>query len=276
MGHSSVFDAEKNTIFVYGGSKNCKWFKDMHMLSLYKGGWQELKTKGEAPTRAYHSAILHRNEIWIFGGVFPNPGTKPDGCSNSIEVYSSETGGWYTPEVTGTKPLPRSGHSASLLGDKMLVFGGWDMPSIFNDIHIFDITFAEWTPLSDVQGSPPPARCWHASALITRPHSRLFVHGGFNGDRPLADAWVLDLPAGLSNSPSVTAKPQWTKISLPDVNLNARAGHSAVSVVVKIGEDGEDEEDVDEEQIVLFGGGNNNGNFFNTTTVIRVPTRVKL
>ena len=47
MGHSSVFDAEKNTIFVYGGSKNCKWFKDMHMLSLDKGGWQELKTKGK-------------------------------------------------------------------------------------------------------------------------------------------------------------------------------------------------------------------------------------
>ena len=41
---------------------------------------------GEAPTRAYHSAVLHRNEIWIFGGVFPNPGTEPDGCSDSIEV----------------------------------------------------------------------------------------------------------------------------------------------------------------------------------------------
>ena len=71
------------------------------------------------------------------------------------------------------------------------------------------------------------------------PHPRLFVHGGFNGERPLDDTWILDLPTGLSASPTAVSKAQstaqWTKIALPDVTLNARAGHSAVSVMVKVG-----------------------------------------
>ena len=46
MGHSAVFDPAKNCIYVYGGSKNTRWFKDMHMLSLDKGAWQELKASG--------------------------------------------------------------------------------------------------------------------------------------------------------------------------------------------------------------------------------------
>ena len=48
MGHTAVFDPVKNSIFVYGGSKNKRWFKDMHMLNLDRGGWQELNTSGES------------------------------------------------------------------------------------------------------------------------------------------------------------------------------------------------------------------------------------
>ena len=82
-------------------------------------------------------------------------------CSNGFElkllihpiaqVYSITTGGWYTPEVTGKKPPARSGHSAALLHDKMLIFGGWDMPAVFNDVHVFDLTFAEWTTPDNIQ-----------------------------------------------------------------------------------------------------------------------------
>lgn len=84
----------------------------------------------------------------------------------------------------------------------------------------------------------------------------------------------MDLPLGLSHSPSAKLKPQWTKIELPDVNLNARAGHSAVTYKFKDEEDDDDEEE--EERLVLFGGGNNCGTFFNTTTVIRAPSTVRL
>jgi hypothetical protein len=69
--------------------------------------WQ---ANGKAPTRAYHSATLYRHELWIFGGVFPQPMSQPDGCSNEIHVFSPLEEGWYSPIVMGEKPTPRSGY----------------------------------------------------------------------------------------------------------------------------------------------------------------------
>ena len=30
-------------------------------------------------------------------------------------------------------------HSASLLGDRLVIFGGWDFPQCFNDVSIIDL-----------------------------------------------------------------------------------------------------------------------------------------
>jgi len=64
---------------------------------------------GKAPTRAYHSCNLFRDELWVFGGVYPNPDPQPDGCSNDIFLMNLETKNWYTPIINSLKPLPRSG-----------------------------------------------------------------------------------------------------------------------------------------------------------------------
>lgn len=68
------------------------------------------QANGKAPTRAYHTATLYRNELWIFGGVFPQPDPQPDGCSNDIHVYSPIEQSWYMPIVMGDKPNARSGY----------------------------------------------------------------------------------------------------------------------------------------------------------------------
>lgn len=64
---------------------------------------------GKAPTRAYHSATLYRHEVWIFGGVYPRPDPQPDGCSNDVNIFSPVMESWYSPIVSGEKPIPRSG-----------------------------------------------------------------------------------------------------------------------------------------------------------------------
>ena len=33
-----------------------------------------------------------------------------------------------------------SRHSATLLEDQMVMFGGWDYPTVFNDLHILDLS----------------------------------------------------------------------------------------------------------------------------------------
>lgn len=38
--------------------------------------------------RAYHSCTLYRGELIFFGGNYPNPDPKPDGCSNTVDIYN--------------------------------------------------------------------------------------------------------------------------------------------------------------------------------------------
>jgi hypothetical protein len=46
---------------------------------------------------------------------------------------------WLEPATTGKKPSPRFGHTASLVGKKLFVFGGCSGPEArFNDVHVYD------------------------------------------------------------------------------------------------------------------------------------------
>lgn len=40
MGHTAVYDPTVRSIYVYGGSKNIRWFNDVHVLELDTMKWQ--------------------------------------------------------------------------------------------------------------------------------------------------------------------------------------------------------------------------------------------
>lgn len=42
---------------------------------------------------------------------------------------------WHKPIVHGVAPLPRSLHSATLIGHRMFVFGGW-VPLVLDDVKV--------------------------------------------------------------------------------------------------------------------------------------------
>lgn len=39
IGHTSVYDPDSGRIFVFGGSKNKKWFNDVHILDTRSWKW---------------------------------------------------------------------------------------------------------------------------------------------------------------------------------------------------------------------------------------------
>ncbi|XP_060082991.1 uncharacterized protein LOC132562268 [Ylistrum balloti] len=240
MGHTASYDPMVNCIYVYGGSKNLKWFHDVHMLDIDEWKWQQLKVSGKAPTRAYHSATLYRNELWIFGGVYPRPDPQPDGCSNDVHIFSPVMESWYTPIIKGDKPIARSGHSATLMKDQLVVFGGWDAPYVYNDLHILDLSMVEWSQ-PKVSGTPPNPRSWHASCALTG--NRILIHGGYDGNLALDDTHVFCLD-------SLT----WMRIRL-DPKPIARAGHQAVCLPYSHDND-------DQDEVLVFGGGDNDGAFY--------------
>lgn len=43
IGHSATYDPTMRCIYIYGGSKNAKWFHDVHMFDLDEKKWTLVK-----------------------------------------------------------------------------------------------------------------------------------------------------------------------------------------------------------------------------------------
>ena len=43
MGHTAVYDPTVRSIYVYGGSKNLRWFNDVQVLDLDEWKWSLVK-----------------------------------------------------------------------------------------------------------------------------------------------------------------------------------------------------------------------------------------
>ncbi|KAJ8044955.1 RING finger protein B [Holothuria leucospilota] len=251
-GHTITYDHVLNLLYVFGGSKNVRWYNDMFVLDLSDKQWSFIDAEGNAPTRAYHTSTFFRGEMFVFGGIYPNPNLEPDSCSNDLFIFSSVSNNWYKPLVLGPKPKPRSGHSATLLGDKLVIFGGWDAPVCFNDVYILDLGLMEFSsPV--VEGKAPSPRSWHASCALS--NNRVLIHGGYNGYHALSDAFVFSLDTL-----------RWQQVTLEGSGpVGARAGHTICVIP-----DGIDEGAVTD-KIVMFGGGDNEDNFFNDLIFITAP-----
>lgn len=245
IGHTVTYDPDKRVLYVYGGSKNKRWFSDVNILDLQTNTWSAVKAVGSAPTRAYHSCSFFNGELLVFGGVYPNPDPQPDSCSNELYIFNADAKNWYKPLITGTPPNPKSGHSASLLGGRLVLFGGWDFPQCFNDVSIIDLAMMEFSSPT-MTGSLPSPRSWHASAVL--PRQRIFIHGGYDGNQILTDSFVFDLG-------TLT----WITVHTSD-KLTARAGHVALSLPVE-------SEQKDKDEIAVFGGGDNAGGYFNDLVI---------
>ncbi|XP_064645682.1 RING finger protein B-like isoform X2 [Lineus longissimus] len=240
MGHSATYDPTVRCVYIYGGSKNKKWFNDVHMLDLDEWKWQLVKASGKAPTRAYHSSTLFRHEMWVFGGIYPRPDPQPDASSAEINIFSPLEESWYTPIVNGTKPAPRSGHSATVIGDQLVIFGGWDFPLCFNDLYILDMSIVEWTK-PDCNGTPPSPRSWHSATQLTG--DRILFHAGYSGDIALGDTSMFRLDTKT-----------WFTI-ICDQPMSPRTGHTALCLPYK-------HENKKKDNVIVFGGGDNEGGYY--------------
>ncbi|XP_066575151.1 kelch repeat-containing protein isoform X2 [Amia ocellicauda] len=260
MGHTATFDPEKKRIYVFGGSKNRKWFNDVHILDTESWRWTMVEAQGKVPPLAYHSCSVFRGELFVLGGVFPRPHPQPDGCSDSLYIFNPDMGIWYQPIVLGKQPAPRSGHSACVIQGRLYVFGGWDTPVCFNDTHMLDLGLMEFSAV-EVTGAPPSPRSWHGSAVL--PGNRFLVHGGYDGNSALSDSFIFN-----------TDSSSWVTLVQPLLSAMPRAGHSIITLANTAQETSELEgQEVPEPRphtLLLFGGGDNEGGFYSDTLTLAI------
>ncbi|KFQ77285.1 Host cell factor 2, partial [Phaethon lepturus] len=225
LGHS--FSLYGNKCYLFGGLANesedsnnnvPRYLNDFYELELQHGsgvvGWSIPVTKGILPSpRESHTAIIYCRKdlgspkMYIFGGMC--------GCRlNDLWELDIETMTWSRPETKGTVPLPRSLHTANVIGNKMYVFGGWVPQSAGGEISAHDgewkctgsfsylnLDTTEWIGLiSDCQEDKsnllPGPRAGHCAVAVG---TRLYIWSGRDGYRKAwnnqvccKDLWYLD------------------------------------------------------------------------------------
>ncbi|KAK5876357.1 hypothetical protein CesoFtcFv8_025721 [Champsocephalus esox] len=143
IGHSLTVVGNK--CYLFGGLANDsedangnvpRYMGDFYELELQSltgvRGWTIPETKGGGPSaRESHTAVSYTGlgspKIYIFGGM---QGSRLD----DLWQLDLDTMVWSTTDTRGSTPLPRSLHSASVIGNKMFVFGGW-IPASESDRH---------------------------------------------------------------------------------------------------------------------------------------------
>lgn len=174
-----------NKAFMFGGYDGSKCFNDLDVLDLDTMTWLRPSVGGQLPLpRNAQTVTVVGRRLFLFGGHSGNKHLK------DLHVFDTETFRWSQPEAKGLIPPGLRGHTANLLGTRIFLFGGYDGRGRSNDLYLLDTEALKWEHPGQTE-STPVGRQRHTACLV---HSKkLFVLGGFDGVKWLADMHVLDV-----------------------------------------------------------------------------------
>ena len=140
--HTAVL-MSSGKILVYGGYREAYKSGQLYLYDTEKNYWEKLKPKGSSPApRASHSAVFYDAKMYIFGG------TNEDGDRLKdlwAFTYTSKTWTMIPIAEDDMWPHARSGHSACIEKNLMLIFGGsLDTMQETNDFYSFDFNIKRW------------------------------------------------------------------------------------------------------------------------------------
>lgn len=210
--HSAVYDADRQQMLVFGGSRGAGLRNDIWALDLTSGAeaWSALAVAGTVPTaRGQHTAIYDDNNglMVVFGGG------SAGGLLDDTWFFDPETLQWTKLPGIATAPPARRGHTAIFIHnrEKMVIFGGVGSGGFLGDTWFLDLKpgdVAWWQPSMSVGSGEPGSRAWH-SAVYRPDLSLMYVFGGRGMDSLQGETqWLLNL-GGMSWSVPETSLSGW-------------------------------------------------------------------
>ncbi|XP_071934831.1 acyl-CoA-binding domain-containing protein 6 isoform X2 [Coffea arabica] len=237
--HAATVVDEK--LYISGGSRNGRYLSDVQAFDLKSLTWSTVKLKLESnavkmndgikfeglPAIAGHSMIKWENKLLLLAGHSKH---VSDGVT--VRFIDLETHNCGVIETYGKVPVARGGQSVTLVGSKLVMFGGEDRNRrLLNDVRILDLETMTWSSVETTQ-TPPAPRFDHAAALHTERY--LLISGGCSHSVFFSDLHVLDLETM-----------QWSQPQIHGDLMRPRAGHAGVTL--------------DENWYIVGGGDNRSG-----------------
>lgn len=171
-----------------GGAASDAMGKEVALLNVDTATWERPSIARTIQTSHSHAAVVvGRTKLLVFGGI------RGDAACADVGVLNTDTMKWANPQVKGSeRPMPRSGHTACCIREKVFAFGGCTADGVLlNDVWMYDQDSCQWSHVSTFGSVPSPRR--GAAAACTDDGRRLYVFGGHDGFRALNDVHYLDL-----------------------------------------------------------------------------------
>mmetsp|Transcript_35716 Transcript_35716/g.47121 ORF Transcript_35716/g.47121 Transcript_35716/m.47121 type:complete len:429 (-) Transcript_35716:15-1301(-) len=205
------------SFIISGGTGEDQVFGDMFEFDVKTSIWRELVADtDDSPCKFYgQSMCCHKKSLFFFGG------STGYSYSNATYEFHIPSRTWRRLPTTGEIPPARYQHTATIIGNSMLVTGGGNFRPVSknNDLEMYllNLETLEWSALK-VEGFNPKARVSH-TADYDPACGCLFLGGGFDRDlERLRDFFILDL-----NSTCL----QWQCITNMEQCPNSRAFHAS-------------------------------------------------
>lgn len=172
-------------LYLFGGQLENDVFNDLYYFELTsfklpKARWElvEPLNNFKPPPLTNHSMSIHKNKIYVFGGVYNN-----EKVSNDLWCFDTLINKWLQLTTTGDLPLPVNEHSAVIVGDRLYVYGGNDFSgAIYDSLYSLDLHTLKWSKLSkDLSLNGPGPRCGHSITYLPK-LNQLIIMGGDKND----------------------------------------------------------------------------------------------
>uniref|UniRef100_A0A8C1YXT1 F-box protein 42 n=1 Tax=Cyprinus carpio TaxID=7962 RepID=A0A8C1YXT1_CYPCA len=198
--HSACYYDSNQSMYVFGGctQSSCNAaFNDLWRLDLNSKEWIRPLASGSYPSpKAGATLVMYRDLLVLFGGwtrPSPYPLHQPERFFDEIHTYSPSKN-WWNCIVTTHGPPPMAGHSSSVMGSTMVVFGGsLGARQMSNEVWLLDLEQWCWSKPA-VSGPCPHPRGGQSQIVIDS--ETLLILGGCGGPNALLkDAWLLHMSA---------------------------------------------------------------------------------
>lgn len=179
-GHTAVL--YKHLVYIWGGRNDEMCCNILFAFNTKTMRWEKPAVNGRVPgVRDGHSACLIGHCMYVFGGFEE----EINQFSRDVHCLNLETMTWSYVQTTGDPPSYRDFHTASVLDDRMYVFGGrGDLHSPYHTheefyceriVYLDMVTFEWHTPKTT--GQVPVGRRSHSAFVY---NGKLIVFGGYH------------------------------------------------------------------------------------------------
>jgi len=224
----------KHSEIIEPGSKYKPLKRYDYDMNVYEK-WVELKCQNPPKRRSYHVSFIHKDFLYILGGIDLKEGRISD--ISCLSLNFADEIKWKNQEVTGDIPEPLSDHSGVLVEDNFYLFGGEsEFGETKNTLYKLNLITFIWEkknfPLTTI------IELSNHTCSYYKENKSLVIFGGYNNGKYVYDIYTYKIK-----------EEEWNKIEIDLNSKNVPEGrikHSA---------------NIIDDYMYVYGGQNVDGNY---------------